>query len=152
MPIHYDGGRGFIVLGFSLWTSRVVRMWHADGAVSDMKAEPGHCYLANIIGVEHQVLHARGGGEAGRGHTSTSVLGNFEAVYFARSATFRHLKCSNERRRWQGVDGRLCNCMCQAYAAWEATAAIVVPSLAEVTARRDLQTSRLHKRRRVKPS
>ena len=59
MPIHYDGGRGFIVLSFSLWTSRVVRMWHADGAVTDMRAEPGHCYLADFIGVEHQVLHAR---------------------------------------------------------------------------------------------
>jgi hypothetical protein len=39
MPIHYDGGCGFIVLGFSLWTSRVVRMWQADGAVTDMRAE-----------------------------------------------------------------------------------------------------------------
>ena len=149
MPAHYDGGRGFIVLGISLWTSRLVRMWHADGTVSEMKAEPGHCYLANFIGVEHQVVHARGGGEAGRGHTASGVLGKFEAIYFARSATFRHNKCANERRLWQGADGRLCECMCRAYAAWEATAAIELPSLADVRARRELQTDRLSKRRRV---
>ena len=149
MPIHYDGGRGFIVLSFSLWTSRVVRMWHADGAVTDMRAEPGHCYLANFIGVEHQVLHARGGGEAGRGHTSTAALGKFETVYFGRSATFRYNKCSNECRLWQGIEGRLCACACKAYAQWEATAAIALPCLEDLRARRDLARTRLAKKRRV---
>ena len=149
LPEHYDGGRGFIVLAISLWTTRVIRMWLSDGTAVDMQTEPGHCYLANFIGVEHQVLHERGGGEAGRGHTSTSVLGKFEAVYFARSATFRHLKCANQRRLWQGVDGRLCECICRAYAAWEVTAAIELPSLADLRARRELQTNRLSKRRRT---
>ena len=96
------------------------------------------------------MVHARGGGEAGRGHTASGVLGKFEAIYFARSATFRHNTCANERRfKWQGVDGRLCECMCRVYAAWEATAAIELPSLADVRARRELQTDRLSKRRRV---
>ena len=123
--------------------------WHADGTVSEMKAEPGHCYLANFIGVEHQVVHARGGGEAGRGHTASGVLGKFEAIYFARSATFRHNKCANERRLWQGVDGRLCECMCRAYAAWEATAVIELPNLADVVTRRELRKSSTTKRRRL---
>ena len=153
MPVHYDGGRGLIVLGISLWTSRVVRMWHADGTMTEMKTEPGHCYLANFIGVEHQVVHERGGGEAGRGHTSTSVLGKFEAIYFARSATFRHNKCANECRLWTGsasdaIDARLCLALCQAYAAWEATATLELPSLADVRVRRELQASRPGKRRR----
>jgi hypothetical protein len=123
-------------------------MWHADGKVSEMRTEPGHCYLANFIGVEHQVVHESGGGEAGRGHTASGVLGKFEAVYFARSATFRYHKCSNESRLWQGIEARLCEAMCQAYAAWEARAAIELPSLADLRARRELQASRPNKKRR----
>ena len=126
-------------------------MWLSDGTAVDMKTEPDHCYLANFIGVEHQVLHARGGGEAGRGHASTSVLGKFEAIYFARSATFRYNKCSDESRLWHGVDGRLCKCICEAYAAWGVTAAIKLPNLTDVRTRRELQTSRStgSKRRRI---
>ena len=133
-----------------MWTTRIVRMWLADGAVIDMKTEPDHCYRANFIGVKQQVLHVRGGGEVGRGHTSTSVLGDFEVTYFARSATFRYLKCASESRLWKGVDGRLCECVCKAYAEWAATAKIELPSLANLTARRALaQSSVGAKRRRV---
>ena len=142
MPVHHDGGRGFFVLAIGLWTSRLIRLWHADGNISELRTEPGHCYLANLVGVKHQVVHERGGGEAGRGHTHTSVLGNFEAIYFARSATFRHNWCFNERRLWRGVDGRLCKAMCEAYISWMATAKLELPSLADVRERRALHASR----------
>ena len=88
LPEHFDGGRGFIVLAISLWTTRTIRMWLSDGTVVDMQTEPGHCYLANFVGVKHQVLHAAAGAEAGRGHTNTSHLEDFEVVEFARSAFF----------------------------------------------------------------
>ena len=71
LPEHYDGGRGFIILAISLWTTRIVRMWLSDGTVVEMRTGPGHCYLANFVGVQHQVLHAADGAEAGRGHTHT---------------------------------------------------------------------------------
>ena len=88
MPEHYDGGRGFIALAISLWTTRIIRMWLSDGTVVEMQTEPGHCYLANFVGVQHQVLHAAAGAEAGRGHTNNSHLDDFEVVYFALSAFF----------------------------------------------------------------
>ena len=71
LPQHNDGGRGFIALANSLWTTRKICMWLSDGTVVEMQTEPGHCYLANFFGVEHQVVHAADGAEAGRGHTHT---------------------------------------------------------------------------------
>ena len=148
LPMHYDGGRGFIVLAISLWTTRTIRMWRADGTVVDMRTEPGHCYVANFIGVEHQVLHAAAGAEAGRGHTNTNVLGDFEVVYFARSAFFRHYGCSRPARLWSGLEARLCACTCEAFAAWAGTAALVLPSLADLKQRVELRETRCSKKRR----
>ena len=34
---HYDGGRGFIALAISLWTTRKIRMWLSDGTVVEMQ-------------------------------------------------------------------------------------------------------------------
>jgi hypothetical protein len=152
MPEHYDGGRGFIVLGISLWTTRIVRMWLSDGTVVDMKTEPGHCYLANFIGVRHQVLHAAAGAEAGRGYANSSVLNDFEVIYFARSAFFRYFKCSNQCRLWSGLEARLCACTCEAFSTWAATANIVLPRLEDVETRGELRKTRAPtKRRRPNP-
>ena len=49
MPEHYDGGRVFMALAISLWTTRIVRMWLSDGTVVAMETEPGHCYLADMV-------------------------------------------------------------------------------------------------------
>ena len=95
-----------------------------------------------MIGVKDQEVHERGDGEAGRGRTYTSVLGSFEAIFLARSATFRHNWCFNERRLWRGVDGRLCKARCQAYTSWMATAKLELPSLADVRERRALHPRR----------
>ena len=155
LPEHYDGGRGFIVLAISLWTTRIIRMWLSDGTVVDMQTEPGHCYLANFIGVKHQVLHAaagaeagRAGAEAGRGHTNTSVLHDFEVIYFARSSFFRHFACSRADRLWAGVEARLCACSCEAFTTWAATANIVLPNLADLAKRVELRETRCFKKRR----
>ena len=48
-------------------------MWLSDGTVVEMQTEPGHCYLANFVGVKHQVVHAAAGAEEGRGYTHTPV-------------------------------------------------------------------------------
>ena len=88
LPEHYDGGRGFIILAISLWTTRIVRMWHSDGTVVEMRTEPGHCYLANFVGVQHQVLHAADGAEAGRGHTHTPVSSAISNSFIFPAAHF----------------------------------------------------------------
>ena len=107
LPEHYDGGRGFIALAISLWTTRKIRMWLSDGTVVEMQTEPGHCYLANFIGVQHQVLHAAAGAVAGRGHTNTSVLDDFEVIYFARSAFFPLFRVRQPGSAWVGARGPL---------------------------------------------
>ncbi len=148
LPEHYDGGRGFIALAISLWTTRIVRMWLSDGTVVEMQTEPGHCYLANFVGVQHQVLHAAAGAEAGRGHTNTSVLDDFEVIYFARSAFFRYFRCSRPSRLWSGLEARLVACSCEAFATWAATAKLVLPSLADLAKRVELRETRCSKKRR----
>ena len=148
LPEHYDGGRGFIILAISLWTTRIVRMWLSDGTVVEMRTEPGHCYLANFVGVQHQVLHAADGAEAGRGHTHTSVLDDFELIYFSRSSFFRHFCCSRPTRLWAGVEARLVACTCEAFATWAATAKLVLPSLADLAKRVELRKTRCPKKRR----
>lgn len=148
LPEHYDGGRGFIILAISLWTTRIVRMWHSDGTVVEMRTGPGHCYLANFVGVQHQVLHAADGAEAGRGHTHTSVLGDFELIYFSRSSFFRHFCCSRPSRLWEGVEARLTACACEAFSTWAATAKLVLPSLDDLAKRVELRKTRCPKKRR----
>ena len=148
LPEHYDGGRGFIVLAISLWTTRVIRMWLSDGTAVDMQTEPGHCYLANFVGVQHQVLHAAAGAEAGRGHTNTSWLGDFEVVYFARSAFFRYFGCSRPTRLSAGIEARLVACSCGAFTGWAATAKLVLPSLADLARRVELRANRCTTKRR----
>ena len=149
LPEHYDGGRGFIALAISLWTTRVIRMWLQDGTVVDMRTEPGHCYLANFVGIRHQVVHAAAGAELGRGHTHTSHLDDIEIVYFARSAFFRYFGCSRPTRLWSGLEARLVDCASEAFTTWAATAELVLPSLADLTKRVQLRDSRcLRKRRR----
>ena len=148
LPEHYDGGRGFIVLAISLWTTRFIRMWRADGTVVEMRAEPGHCYLANFVGVRHQVLHAAAGAEAGRGHTNTSHLHDFEVIYFARSAFFRHFACTRPDRLWSGLEARLAACACDAFAKWAPTAKLVLPSLADLERRVELRATKCCKKRR----
>ena len=151
LPEHYDGGRGFIVLAISLWTTRIIRMWLSDGTVVEMQTEPGHCYLANFVGVRHQVVHAAAGAEAGRGHTNTSVLDDFEVVYFARSAFFRYFGCSRPTRLWSGLEARLAACSSEAFTTWAATAKLVLPSLADLAQRVELRETRCSKKRRREP-
>ena len=148
LPMHYDGGRGFIAMAISLWTTRVIRMWLEDGTVVDMQTEPGHVYLANFIGIEHQVVHAAAGAQAGRGHTRTSVLDDFEVVYFARSAFFRHFGCARPTRLWSGLEARLCECTCGAFATWAKTAKLVLPNLADLDKRLVLRGTKCKKKRR----
>ena len=113
-----------------------------------MQTEPGHCYLANFFGVEHQVVHAADGAEAGRGHTHTSVLDDFEVIYFARSAFFRYSGGSRPSRLWSGLEARLMACSCEAYTTWAATAKLAIPSLADLAKRVELRETRCSKRRR----
>ena len=148
LPDHYDGGRGFIALAVSLWTTRIIRMWLSDGTVVEMQTEPGHCYLANFVGVQHQVLHAAAGAEARRGHTNTSHLDGFEVVYFARSAFFRYFGCSRPIRLWSGLEARLVACSCEAFSTWAAKAQLVLPSLADLEKRVELRETKLIKKRR----
>ena len=147
MPEHYDGGRGFIVLAISLWTTRIIRMRLSDGTVVEMQTEPGHCYLANFVGAQHQVLHAAAGAEARRGHTNINVLDDFEDVYFARCAILRHFGCSRPSRLWSGLETRLVACTCEAFTTWAATAKLVLPSLADREKRVELRETRCCKKR-----
>ena len=54
--------------------------------------------VAAIRGAEHQVIH-HGNEPAENAH-----LGSYEAVLLVRSATFRHMRCSNPGKMWH--DGR----------------------------------------------
>ena len=145
---HYDGGRGFMALAISLWTTRKIRMWLSDGTVVEMQTEPGHCYLANFVGVEHEVVHAAAGAEPGRGYTRTSVLDEFEVVYFARSAFFRYFGCASPDRLGSGLEARLVACACEAFTTWARTAKLVLPSLADLAKRVELRETRCSKPRR----
>ena len=81
-------------------------------------------------------------------HTHTSVLDDFEVIYFARSAFFRHFGCSRPTRLWSGLEGRLVDCACNAFATWAETAKVVIPSLADLAKRVELRETRCSKRRR----
>ena len=120
-----------------------------------MKTEPGHCYLANFIGVEHQVLHTTSAGaEAGRGYTKSGALGDVEVVYLARSAFSWFPSAPTSVGFWSGLEARLCDCTCAAFAKWAATAKIEVPSLADLKKRRGFRATRVSetkKRRRTNP-
>ena len=124
-----------IVLAVGLWSSRSVRMWLEDNSVREMTSSSGHVYMANFIGVEHQVLHdphARA-----RDVANNTALGDYEVTLFIRCATFRHMRCSNACRLWnEGDDGRLCKALCLGYGRWYRSSAchLLLPSLADLLA------------------
>ena len=135
-------------MAISLWTTRKIRIRLSDGTVVEMQTEPGHCYLANFVGVEHEVVHAAAGAEPGRGYTRTSVLDEFEVVYFVRSAFFRYFGCASPDQLWSGLEARLVACSCEAFTTWAGTAKLVLPSLADLAKRVELRETRCSKRRR----
>jgi hypothetical protein len=134
MPKHFDGGRGTIVLAISLWSRRSLRLYLQDGKEVTIPMKSGHVYLANLIGVEHQVLHT----DAGRAEdfaTSAQLGGEYEALIFVRSATFRHMKCANACRMWNDdPDGDLCGAIGAAYKEWHCSpaGALEMPSLQDL--------------------
>ena len=81
-------------------------------------------------------------------HTHTSVLDDFEVIYFARSAFFRYFGCSRPDRLWSGLEARLVACACEAFTTWAATAKLVLPSLADLAKRVELRETRCSKKRR----
>ena len=81
-------------------------------------------------------------------HTHTSVLDDFEVIYFARSALFRHFACTRPDRLWSGLEARLVACACDAFAKWAPTAKLVLPSLADLERRLELRATKCSKKRR----
>ena len=133
MPKHFDGGRGAIVLAISLWSRRSLRVYLANGGQQTIGTGSGHVYLANLIGAEHQVLHT----DPGRNEdfARSKQLGEYEAVIFVRSATFRHVRCSNAGRLWNDdLDGQLCRAFSDAYTEWHCSAAsaLELPNLQDL--------------------
>ena len=63
MPKHYDGGAGFLLFAVGLWGLRHVDLFLDDASgkeraeVLSMYCQPGHCYIAGMSTVEHQVCH-----------------------------------------------------------------------------------------------
>ena len=81
-------------------------------------------------------------------HTHTSVLDDFEVIYFARSAFFRYSGGSRPSRLWSGLEARLVACSCEAFTTWAATAQLVLPSLADLAHRVELRETRVSKKKR----
>ena len=134
-------------MAISLWTTRIVCMWLSDGTCFDMKTEPWHCYIANFIGVRHQVLHAADGAEAGRGYTKSSVLGDIEVVYFARSAFFRFSSAPTNVGFGRASRPACALALARHSPSGPPTAKLILPSLEEVERRGALREARVPKKR-----
>ena len=150
MPKHFDGGRGLIVLAIALWSNRLIRIWRKDGTIAEMRTKSGHCYLANFIGCEHQVVHEADSEPEDVAHTEH--LGRFQALLFVRCATFRHNRCANACFLWnEGLDGRLCDALNRGYMKWAASHQIELPNRADLeAAAKDQERDKVGVQRRKK--
>ena len=54
---HFDGGASLLHIGFTLFGSRVLKCFHADGTSTLHPQSPGSIYVGNMCAVEHSVSH-----------------------------------------------------------------------------------------------
>ena len=86
-PIHEDGSRGSLLLAFSLWTGKTLRLYTGDKEetlADSIRCHSGHCYASDFMGTRRQVVHPSGVSDAER--RVSKVLGPIEVVVVFRSS------------------------------------------------------------------
>ena len=54
---HFDGGASLLHVGFTLFGSRVLECWDAQGSMQPVQQNPGTIYVGNMCAMEHEVVH-----------------------------------------------------------------------------------------------
>ena len=135
MPKHYDGGAGYLLFAAGWWGKRHVDLFLDDEAgneraeVLSMHCPPGHCYIAGMSTVEHQVCHDLAGSPA-LPHLSP-FEGPVEVALVVRCSLFRHLKARN----CNGLEGRpIYQPLQAALCKWFKSCSLRLPTLEECRA------------------
>ena len=54
---HFDGGASLLHVGFTLFGSRVLECWDAQGMMHPIQQDPGTIYVGNMCAMKHEVVH-----------------------------------------------------------------------------------------------
>ena len=135
MPKHYDGGAGYLLFAACWWGCRHIDLFMDDEAgkeraeVLSMHCKPGHCYIAGMSTVEHQVCHDLTGSQA-LPHLPP-FEGPVEVALVVRCTLFRHDKARN----CNGLEGRgIFQPLQAALCKWFESCSLRLPTLAECRA------------------
>ena len=72
--VHFDGGWSLPHAGITIFGTRTVEFWHADGACQSFLQEPGSVYVGNLCAVKHEVVHSGGAAPDGSHGLQVAVM------------------------------------------------------------------------------